>query len=211
MKKYKNISILIVLFVLFFGFKTASGAWFTLRTKAKITTPNTYSATPLKTGQTQCYDASYNPTACSNTTGQDGNHLKGQVRSYTDNGNGTVSDNSTGLMWNKCSEGLSGSSCSIGTATTHTWPNAINLCEGSTHAGYTDWRLPNINELQSLANYGTHSPSINTTVFPNTVTSSFWTSTADASNPAYSWVVIFGVGNLYYYTKTSSQYVRCVR
>src|SRR6266498_1598106 len=64
---------------------------------------------------------------------------------------GTVADNTTNLMWQQCSAGLSGATCATGTIGTYTWDNAITYCEGLTLGGFTDWRLPNIKELKSLA------------------------------------------------------------
>lgn len=64
---------------------------------------------------------------------------------FVDNGNGTVSDNGTGLMWDQNDSSSTG------------FDNAVSICEDSTTAGYSDWRLPNVKELQSLVDY-TRSP-----------------------------------------------------
>ena len=55
----------------------------------------------------------------------------GQSGAFTDNGNGTITDTATGLMWQK------GSSSSD-----HTWEEALSYCERLNLGGYTDWRLP---------------------------------------------------------------------
>ena len=88
-------------------------------------------------------------------------------------GNGTVTDKATNLMWKVCSEGQTWSSTECtGTATNHNWkqalqiPAILNVSGG--YAGYTDWRLPNINELQSIAELSCHDPAINKAVFFNT-------------------------------------------
>lgn len=92
---------------------------------------------------------------------------------YADHGDGTVTDLKTGLMWMKCSIGqdLEDENCA-GTASTFTWQGALNQAQlanqGSGTLGYTDWRLPNINELSSLIEKACHSPAINESVFPNT-------------------------------------------
>jgi len=74
-----------------------------------------------------------------------GNETYG-VNSFTDNSNGTISDKATGLMWQQADSGA-----------TMEWQAAIDSCEGATTAGYSDWRLPNAKELQSILDY-TRSP-----------------------------------------------------
>ncbi|OGF56101.1 MAG: hypothetical protein A2Z21_04060, partial [Candidatus Fraserbacteria bacterium RBG_16_55_9] len=65
---------------------------------------------------------------------------------YVDNGNGTITDNATGLMWMKNDNGAG-----------ILWENALSYAEGFEYAGYTDWRLPNAKELHSIVDY-TRSP-----------------------------------------------------
>jgi hypothetical protein len=69
------------------------------------------------------------------------------VNNLEDNGNGTVTDHATGLMWQKADSGAG-----------MDWENALSYSENSTLAGYNDWRLPNVKELQSIVDYS-HSPS----------------------------------------------------
>jgi hypothetical protein len=95
-------------------------------------------------------------------------------------GQQVVTDLATGLMWKRCSEGQSGATCATGSATTHTWSAALGLANAATHAGFSDWRLPNAAELYSLVENGCRQPSINTTVFPATATNAYWTSTTYA-------------------------------
>jgi hypothetical protein len=61
---------------------------------------------------------------------------------FTDNGDGTVTDSSTGLMWEQSDDGL----C-------RNWQEALAYAEDLVLAGYGDWRLPNAHELQSLVDY----------------------------------------------------------
>jgi hypothetical protein len=112
---------------------------------------------------------------------------------YINNGNGTITDQQTGLMWKRCSEGQSGSSCS-GTPSLATWQTALQSAAGSAFAGFVDWRLPSVKELHSLVEYGCHSPSINTNRFPNTPGAIYWTSTSDNGDPSYAWAVSFDYG-----------------
>jgi len=122
--------------------------------------------------------------------------------SYTDNGDGTVTDISSGLTWQKASA-------------SKTWEQALAYCEGLSLGGTTDWRLPNIKELRSLTDYSRYSPAINTTYFPDTVLDFYWSSTTHADGASYAWSVIFyfshGYGGDYTSNKSDSYYVRAVR
>ena len=168
-------------------------------------------AQPLKTGQTLCYDAAGATIACAGL-GQDGTYLKGAARSYSTTTYSTVIDNATGLMWKKCSQGQATSTTSCtGSATTMTWTAATSTCSTDTTDGYSDWRLPNQNELLSLVDYSASSPAINTTYFPATQSSGYWSSTSYKPSPSGAWVVSFYDGGTNYNGKTTSNYVRCVR
>jgi len=131
----------------------------------------------------------------------------GQCRSLDNlviNGDGTVTDNATGLMWQQATA-----------PGTYIWEEALVYCEGLELAGYSDWRLPNRNELQSIVDYSTYSPSIDTTFFPGTEVSGYWSSTTDAYNTSCAWFVSFFHGNLRgnmpNFNKSNYSYVRAVR
>ena len=98
--------------------------------------------------------------------------------SLISNGDSTVTDNSTGLMWAQCSEGLSGAGCATGSARLMTWADALTTAKNSRLGGYSDWLLPNAKELQSIVDYSVFSPSINSVKFPNTPSNLFWTSSS---------------------------------
>ncbi len=93
------------------------------------------------------------------------------------NGDGTVTDNTTGLMWMRCSLGQvwDGKTCG-GKAATFTWADALKAAAGHEFAGYTDWRLPNKNELESIVEGRCFTPTINSSVFPATPSTYFWSS-----------------------------------
>jgi hypothetical protein len=136
--------------------------------------------------------------------------------SFNDNSDGTVTDLMTKLMWQQCSAGLSGTNCATGAAGLYTWANAITYCEGLPLGGFTDWRLPNFRELQSVTDMTMYNPAINTTYFPATQSSTYWSSTTYADATTDAWVVNFINGMTYGSTvngtiKTNTKYIRCVR
>lgn len=136
---------------------------------------------------------------------------------YTDHGNGTVSDQRTGLMWMQCVDGLSGASCASGTATTHASfsaalarATAVNGDAAGAGKGHNDWRVPNRNELASLVNWRCSSPAIQRTRFPGTPNASAWTS-SPATVAGFVWYVDFTDGNLGLSGSAGSRVLRLVR
>ncbi len=120
---------------------------------------------------------------------------------FTDNGDGTVTDNVTGLMWQQQDDDVQ-----------RTWDDAVNYSENLSFAGYNDWRLPNTKELKSIVLYDGSSPSVDTIYFPNTKPSNYWTSTAFVHNSGWWWYVSLGSGNLGATAGWQLNYhVRCVR
>ena len=159
------------------------------------------SAKLLKTNQTICYDATGAVIACTGT-GQDGELQTGVARSYTDNANGTITDNNTGLVWQKQDN-----------ATLYTWANALTYCNANTAAlPGTGWRLPNVYELYSLVDFGiATAPYINLTYFPATQSNGYWSSTTYPASYSNAMNVFFNLGSTYNSAKTNTNYVRCVR
>jgi len=131
--------------------------------------------------------------------------------SFTDNGDGTVTDNVTTLMWQKCSKGQANDASCSGTAGTLTWESAITYCETLSLAGHSDWRLPNIKTLRSIVDNTVTGPAINGTYFPATVSSNYWSATTNAVSTSNAWSVYFYNGYVDFSDKSSSPYVRCVR
>lgn len=98
------------------------------------------------------------------------------------NGDGTITDAKTGLMWSQCSfgqewtaEGCSGSPMNLN------WEEALLAAqvfnEGGGLAKNTDWRIPNIKELGSLVEHKCHSPAISLNYFPDTPSATYFSST----------------------------------
>lgn len=130
---------------------------------------------------------------------------------FSDRGDGTVKDNGTGLVWQKCSMGQGATDCS-GTATTAEWQGALRYCRNLSLAGKS-WRLPNVNELKSIVDYSVYDPAIDKSFFPNTVAvgSYYWSSTTNfATDKDYAWSIVFSSGYMISHWKIIASYVRCV-
>ncbi|MFC1591221.1 DUF1566 domain-containing protein [Thermodesulfobacteriota bacterium] len=122
------------------------------------------------------------------------------INDFVDNGDGTVTDQATGLMWQQ------GASPDL-----FTWEQAISYCDGLELAGYADWRLPDRNELLTIVDFDMENPSINTTFFPDTVAHAYWSSTTFALYSHYVWLVYFISGGVTDDNKDHIHYVRAVR
>jgi len=122
---------------------------------------------------------------------------------FTDNGDGTITDNLTQLVWQK-----------IPNATLLNWEQAIIYAEGLTIGANSDWRLPNIKELQSLNNELATNPSVFTPYFSNLGIHNYWSSTTlkpNTANPSSAWYWSTQLGITTYDLKTNTNYVLCVR
>lgn len=116
-----------------------------------------YSYPMVTTGQTATYDNDGQEVTLSRGDacyGQDGNYQAGAPMSFTDNGDGTVTDNNTGLMWQQ-----------IPTSTDFTYAEAVAYCDSLSLAGHTDWRVPSLKELFSISDFNSGWPYIDTNVF----------------------------------------------
>jgi len=144
-----------------------------------------------KTGQIRCWDSRGTPIDRSGT-GQDGEYQEGVsvAPRFTDRGDGTVTDNLTGLVW------LQNANC-FGR---RPWGEALALTRGlaSGSCGLTDgsiggaWHLPNVRELKSLIDYGQFEPALSEGhPFYGIETSAgdYWSSTTYASMPGSAWFV----------------------
>ena len=123
------------------------------------------------------------------------------VSHFTDNGDGTIKDNYTGLVWQK-----------IQPANTMTWEEALAYASSLSLAGKTDWRIPNVKELQSLNDEKLSRPSFNKSFFTNISSGNFWSSTTLLSQqPTQAWDINVDYGIVSYNLKTAKEYVLCVR
>lgn len=156
---------------------------------------------------------------------------------YRDNGNGTITDSKTNLTWMRCSLGQqwTGSTCA-GVAMEMNWNDALRTAMSFSYAGHSDWRVPTVDELDSLVycskgrkpsarpngkyvddtngqclgdNY--QRPTINITAFPNTSNSLYWSSSPDAYYSGGAWGVLFYDGDVCNGSKDDGYHVRLVR
>jgi len=171
-------------------------------------------------GQTKCYQAisPYAEILSCAGTGQDGEYNINPL-SYTDNGNGTVTDNNTGLMWQQQDDGnvynWYQATGTVDSTYNPSGANYKNVCGNLNLGGPGVWRLPARNELASIIDYAfTYlDPSINSTYFPNTKTTSYyWTNTTGADDPSRKWIAWFQEGLVTEHIGgNTDSYVRCVR
>ncbi len=149
-----------------------------------------------QTGQTICSN-DFVIIDCTNT-GQDGEYQMGVVcpdPRFTDNGDGTVTDNCTGLIW------LQNANCFGKKLWSAALTDSNNLADES--CGLTDgsvvgdWRLPNVRELASLIDYGNWAPALPTdNHFTGVESFAYWTSTTAQQEKGYAWYVSFTGGNV---------------
>lgn len=109
-------------------------------------------------------------------------------------------DNTTGLLW------------SVEETKRLTWKKASAAVAKMDAAGFTDWRLPTVEELFLLADRTKHSPAIDTAYFPDCKSDWYWTSTPAASSPSdCAWLVLFYYGFAYWGNRSLDYCVRAVR
>lgn len=141
-------------------------------------------------------------------TAKSGNHFVrcvrgGQLSStgLIDNGNGTVTDTRTGLLWQQ------------GEASAPMrWDAALSYCEGLSLENRTDWRLPNVKELESLTDDSRYNPTLDKTFFPGVHSSRYWTSTTYVNALVYAWAPDFlGDNMVTFAAKSNTYFARCAR
>jgi hypothetical protein len=158
------------------------------------------------TGQSKCYDNDQEmpcPQKGQPFYGQDANYQRAQM-AYRDNGDGTVTDLNTGLMWQ---QGDSQNSVK------RSKDQAVKYCASLDLANHSDWRLPTIDELTSLVDVGIPypGPTINTSYFPECRSRYYWSSSRYMQNLNLAWHVYFTDGIVSAGDSDRGWYVRCVR
>jgi len=188
------------------------------------------------TGQTTCWDAAGAPipscrvcrfvggSLLCEPSGHDGEIQAGATLAYVDNGDGTITDTNTGLMWEK----LSNDGTIHDWDNTYTWDDAFavkvaTLNGGSGFAGHTDWRVPNYKELESILNLGTYNPAVSAafntgwysgctvTSCSCTLSADYWSSSSLPVTSYNAWRVNFDIGGSSWDDKAFNHSVRAVR
>jgi hypothetical protein len=145
-----------------------------------------------RTGQTTTY-----------TPGDDGDLQKGETwpqwpdSRFIDHGDGTITDTFTGLMWTKAA------------VKNGNWQAALDYVKGmnagtNQNYGFTDWRFPNINELESLIDYSMSTPPALPSHHPfnwSSTCSYYWTSTTAPGTTNSAYFMLLGSGNFSQYSK----------
>ena len=119
---------------------------------------------------------------------------------FTDNGDGTTKDELTGLIWQQ-----------IPFPDSITWEQALYAADTLNFAGHSDWRVPNIKELQSINDESRINPSVDQTFFNGVTVAHFWSSTSLPNQPTKAWYLDMHFGITTYSAKTGRLNLLCVR
>lgn len=177
-----------------------------------------------KTGLTTCYNLTGSGIDCAGT-GQDGEHQEGVASPtprFKDKGDGTVKDNLTGLIWLKKANLIGTDHPGFDTNSVWgdgkvSWQQALDFVAGMnagtyTNFGYTDWRLPNRNELNSLVDCSQTDPSLPSGhPFSDVQSSYYWSGTSSVYLYDVGWCVYMLYGSVVNHIKTDPHYVWSVR
>jgi hypothetical protein len=192
---------------------------------ASCNTPGPHFPLP-DTGSRRCYDNEkmiHCPEVGNDFYGQDAQYGRDvtstgsqRYKRTIPNGEAIVEDRITGLVWQGCLAGYSGDNCETQSNTEseyrYDWDEALSYCDSLSWGGYTDWRLPDPYELQSIMKYGSSDlPKLDNTAFPNTRGMSIWSSSTYLYNEYSAWRVDFGSGWVIENGKAGGMSVRCVR
>lgn len=176
----------------------------------------------------QLYGYAGNHGARQDGNGDDGDLIRGRWRDYAPDApspprrpaDNVVVDRQTGLMWVR-SVGLldgddgQGVRGNVTLSRPLAWQAAVEAANALVYAGFDDWRLPNVNELQTLADFGRSAPALDPGAFPEAFAALpspyFWTSTTHAALPGMALYVNFRDGHVYRWTKGAAFAVRPVR
>jgi len=144
------------------------------------------------TGQLKCYGSGGGTIDCGNALypGQDAAYRAGCPAGgrFVDNGDGTVTDTCTGLVWQQDTADVDGDG-TVGDGDAVTWEDGLRYCEGLTFAGHDDWRLPNVKELFSILDFERPRETIDP-IF-GLVADDYWSSTSYTIWPTWAYSVSF--------------------
>ena len=181
------------------------------------------SRTRSGTGSTVGYTGNYRFVRLVSSSAAVASHFSDYSNNrYTDNGDGTISDAQTGLMWMQCSYGQTYDGADSdqddiiceGSPAFGNWQQAFAWAADSNanfDYGYSDWRLPNIKELGSIVDFGSAKPAINQSIFPNTASGPYWSSTPSRANVHQTIFIGFQAGDYGPSDRISNLYLRLVR
>jgi hypothetical protein len=130
----------------------------------------------------------------SQETGSEPQRVKHEV-----DGGAIVIDHKTNLVWDANT-----------TAESKTWAEADAAAKSCRLGGFTDWRLPTLDELESIRDISRYNPAIDTSLF-SAKSEWYWTASPDASDPGCAWIVGFSYGGAYLYGRYGRCCVRAVR
>jgi hypothetical protein len=201
--------------------------------QANPTSPSCGASTFPATGQTSSFPPTFKITDA--PVHDDGFVKAGGALRYQNNGDGTITDLNTGLMWEQKIKGALGAEglhdvnkkfpWDSAATTIWDWLEGVNTEGGIGLGGHNDWRIPNVKELQSIVNYGTFNPAVDVAFNNNpgllatcgvadcslTAADSYWSSTTGAANASSAWAVSFFQGHLVGFFKNVITFVRAVR
>ena len=131
---------------------------------------------------------------------------------FIDHGDGTITDNQTGLMWTKDAGTPTVGSCAGGIKTWQGALDYVTCLNGINHLGHSDWKLPGVKELISLVDYSRFGPPLPLShSFLNVQSYGYWSSSSDANYTDGAWVVHMWDGGVGHDGKASNGYVWPVR
>jgi len=136
---------------------------------------------------------------------------------FQDNGDGTVTDSASGLMWMRCSVGQDwrGGRC-IGTVGSYDWGDAQRQADRVSRDGrafFSDWRVPGLRDLATITDRACDNPRTNLAVFPGTPAAAYWSSTPRPGEQAAdrALALSFGADGVLLARKEQRFHVRLVR
>ncbi len=125
---------------------------------------------------------------------------------YTLSGDDVVKDLATGLMWAR-----DGDEGGCGNGSNYRWDDACLFASGMPFAGFSDWRVPNILEMISIVDFAKTSAPFSYSIFTNTASAGYWSSTTAGANNANAWAILFNTEFISPVAKTGTIKFRGVR